>query len=79
MLTKQFWLDAVERAIRAAAASVSGVFVADATVATVSWEGVGVVAATAALVSLLLSVQGSRIGDPDSGSLVKDRRNGGDQ
>ncbi|OHU23386.1 hypothetical protein BKG77_06885 [Mycobacteroides chelonae] len=71
MLTKQFWLDAIERAVRATAASVGGVFVADATVATVSWQGVAVVAGTAALTSLLLSLQGARIGDPDSASLVK--------
>lgn len=71
MFTKQFWLDAVERAIRTAAQAAIGVLGVEAVgVLTTDWQGVTLAAIVAAIVSVLTSMGGSQRGDPDTATLI---------
>lgn len=77
MFTKAFWKGAVERMIRAAAATLSGVLLADGfNVADVEgWKGALVAAGVAAGTSLLMSLVAGTLpaGPEGSPSLVHDR------
>ncbi|UBU11590.1 holin [Nonomuraea gerenzanensis] len=75
MLTGLFWLDAVERMVRAAASS------ALATIGTgalgifdVAWSGVASIAGLAAVVSLLTSIVAGTGGDPATAGFTTDTR-----
>lgn len=75
LLTGLFWLDAVERMIRAAASS------ALATIGTgaigifdVAWSGVASIAGLAAAVSLLTSIVAGTTGDPTTAAFTVDTR-----
>lgn len=70
MLSKFFWADAVERAIKTAAQSAVGVFVADTTILSLDWEVAGGIVGTAALVSLLTSIASKPLGTPGTASAV---------
>lgn len=74
-MNKSFFLDLAERALRAGAAAVLGVFVAGQTVATVDWEQTVAIAGTAVLVSVCSSLAASRSGDNGSrnASFLKNR------
>lgn len=74
MYNRQFWLDTLERTIRA------GAFAAAAAVATpttlaqdVNWLVVGGTATTAALLAFLTSVGAGRVGDLGTASLLPKR------
>lgn len=71
VFTRKFWADAAERAIKTAAQSGIGVFVADVTVLSVDWEVAGAVVGTATLVSLLTSVASANLGQPGTASVVE--------
>ncbi|SHP54329.1 holin [Mycobacteroides abscessus] len=60
MYTLAFWRELGERALRAAAAALMGVFVGDKTVATVDWRFTAAAVATAVLVSVCSSLLASR-------------------
>lgn len=68
MFTKAFLRDLLERAIRAAAAALLGVFGAGATVANVDWQFIAVTVGTAALVSVSASLLASGRGAGTDGS-----------
>lgn len=75
LLTGLFWLDAVERMVRAAASS------ALATIGTgalgifdVAWSGVASIAGLAAAVSLLTSIVAGSKGDPVTAGFATDTR-----
>ena len=70
MFTKLFWADAVERAVKTAAQSAVGVFVADTTILSLDWAQAGGIVGTAALVSLLMSIASSNLGTPGTASAV---------
>ncbi|MBM7280376.1 holin [Gordonia rubripertincta] len=70
MFTKLFWADAVERAVKTAAQSAIGVFVADTTILSLDWEQAGGIVGTAALVSVLTSIASKQIGTPGTASAV---------
>lgn len=74
MWTALFWRRAAERAIRSAAAAAIALITAAAFVAdtVASWREVGIAAAVAAVVSVLTSLAGSQVGDPESPSLLRE-------
>lgn len=68
LLTTGWWADALERSIRAAAASALGMLGADQIgLLTAPWATVGSVAGMAALVSLLTSIAAGKVGPPTAG------------
>jgi len=72
MLTKQFWLDAFERALKTFAQVLLAVFLGDSTLNVVNftWTKSLSLAGTAAVVSLLTSVVSTRVSPDNSASLV---------
>jgi tetrahydromethanopterin S-methyltransferase subunit C len=65
-------VDAVERAVRTAAqAAVAVIGVSAAVVEDVDWRRVASSALLAAAVSLLTSIAGGAVGDPDTASLLR--------
>lgn len=72
LLTKAFWVAALERAVKTFAQTLVGLFVGDSTVTSVNWTSSLVVAATAAVVSLATSVASLGSGPTGSPSLVTD-------
>jgi hypothetical protein len=72
MFTRKFWEDAAERAIRAGAwAALSFLGVASQVNAlTVDWATTGGMFARGLLLSLLGSLVGSKVGDPDTAALL---------
>lgn len=69
--SKEFLVDTGERAVKTVSQSLVGLFVGNATFLTVDWKGALVTAGTAGLVSVLTSFASSRVGNPNSASLVK--------
>ena len=70
MFTIRFWRDTAERAVKTAAQSAVGLFVADQTVMSLDWSQAGAVVGTAAVVSVLTSIVSSGIGDKGTASAV---------
>jgi Putative lactococcus lactis phage r1t holin len=72
MFSKKFWADALERAIRTVAQSALALLVGAGPVGihVVNWQQVGSVAAPAGVISLLMSIVASGVGDKTSASLV---------
>ncbi|QSL99773.1 hypothetical protein SEA_ODAY_29 [Gordonia phage ODay] len=70
MFSAQFIKDAVERAVKTAAQSALGVFVADVTVVSVDWAATGAIVGTATLVSVLTSIASANFGTPGTASAV---------
>jgi Putative lactococcus lactis phage r1t holin len=73
VLTRAFWLDAAERAVRTAAQTALGVITAlgvSVGLLDVPWLLVASSSGLAALVSALMSVVGSQVGEPDTASLL---------
>lgn len=71
MRTKQFWVDAAERAIRTFAQALIGAITAGLVVTDAAqWKAAGIAAAVAALVSLLTSIAASGVGDQNTPSLL---------
>lgn len=70
LLSGDWWLDALERAARAAAGGALGVLSADqlAVIPGADWRLALVAAGGAAVVSLLVSVVAGRVGDPGTAS-----------
>ena len=72
MWTRDFWWQAGERAIRAAAACLAALLTVttfDPT-DTVSWRTALITAGMTGLVSLLLSIAAGRVGDPTDPSFI---------
>lgn len=70
MFTKQFALDALERAVKTFAQALVSVLAIGTPIFEIEWtSGLGI-AATAAVVSLLTSIASTGVGDSDSASLV---------
>ena len=75
MFTSLFWKLTAERAIKTFAQTLaSALAVGGVTLVTVNWSSALVIAGTAAAVSVLTSLGSSRIGTPDSPSVVRDGR-----
>lgn len=72
MWTKRFWLDAFERAIKTAAQGLVGAGITTAAVSDggVDWKWTFIGAGIAAGLSLLTSIAGSQIGNPESASML---------
>ncbi|QGJ87573.1 holin [Gordonia phage Faith5x5] len=70
MFSPQFIKDAAERAVKTAAQSALGVFVADVTVVSVDWAATGAIVGTATLVSVLTSIASANFGTPGTASAV---------
>lgn len=71
MRTKQFWLDAGERAVKTFAQAAVALLTASATgLLGVDWLQLFSVAGFAALVSLLTSIGSDQVGDSGTASLV---------
>lgn len=71
MRTRQFWIDTAERAVRTfAQALVAAITAGFVFTDSAAWGQALLVAAVAALVSVLTSVAGSAVGDPASPSLL---------
>lgn len=72
MFTIKFWKDAGERAIRTAAQALLALWATDVSgVLTVDWLQAGSVAALAGLMSVLMSIVATGVGDRESASLNK--------
>jgi hypothetical protein len=67
---KNFLFDLGERAVRAFAAALLGVFTASETVATIHWPAALAVAGTAALVSALMSLASIPVSGRNTASLL---------
>jgi len=70
MFTKGFAQDATERAVRTFCQTLIAAFGAGVTVASIDWQAALAIAGTAALLSILMSIVGSKTGSADSGSLL---------
>ena len=70
ILTREFVLDALERALKTAAQSLVALFVAGVTIMSVDWVDALAVSGTAALVSILTSVASSGRGVSTSASAL---------
>lgn len=71
MWTRKFWLDALERATRTGAQIIAIGWPASAAILdATNWKFLGVTAAGAAGLSLVMSLAGLKTGDPTSASLV---------
>jgi len=71
MLTPFFWIGLAERAVKSAAQAVLLVIGADKfDVLTADWELYAAAAASAAFLSSLTSLASTKVGDPDSPSVV---------
>lgn len=71
MFTAKFWRRTAERAVRAFAAALVGALTAGMALTDVAqWKAALITAGTAALVSVLMSLAGSKVGDPSSPSFV---------
>ena len=71
MRTRQFWTDALERAVRTFAQALVAAITAGFVVTSgAQWKAALITAAVAALVSALMSVGGSAVGDPASPSFL---------
>lgn len=70
MLSKTFFYDLAERAIKTAAQALLAVFVAGVTIMSVDWVDALAITGTAALVSVLTSIASAGVGSRDSASLV---------
>lgn len=72
MRTKKFWLDTAERVgVTFAQALIAGIGVDQVDIVTLDWPAILGIAATTALLSFLKSIAASRLGKPDSASLVE--------
>jgi hypothetical protein len=72
--TKDFWLDAGERALKTfAQVFLTFIVVGTTGVMDLDWVTAASVAAVAALASVLTSIVSEKVGDPDTASLI-DRR-----
>lgn len=71
MFTPRFWKRAFERAVRAFAAALVGALTAGmALTDAAQWKAALITAGTAGLVSVLMSLAGSKVGDSESPSFV---------
>lgn len=72
MRTREFWLDALERAVRTGAQAVLALWPTTAAVLDggTNWELIGYGSALAAGFSLLTSIVGSQVGNPTSASML---------
>jgi hypothetical protein len=72
MFTITFWKDAAERAIRTAAQALLALWATDvAGVLEVDWLQAGSVAALAALMSVLMSIVATNVGDHETADFNK--------
>lgn len=73
MMTAVFWRRAGERALRAAAACLSSLLILSTfdPLDLLDWRAALVAAAMAGVVSLLLSIAGSQVGDPTDPSFER--------
>jgi hypothetical protein len=72
MMSKQFWMDALERAIKTAV-QVAIPMVAATSLDAIDWKAAGLTIASAVLLSLFTSVLSSRVGSPADASMVTDK------
>ena len=71
MFSRMFLVNAAERALRAFAAALVGALTAGFVITDASqWKAALLTAAVAALTSVLMSLAGSKVGDPDSPALL---------
>lgn len=77
MLTKQFWTDALERAVRTFAQVILSLVTVDGatTELQANWTGILVSAGVAAALSLLMSVVASGTGNHQTAALVTPENN----
>lgn len=68
---KQFWLEALERAIKTAAQTAIAAFGTDKLVTTIDLKVMLAMVGTATLLSVLTSLASINIGKKDSASIVK--------
>ena len=72
MFTVKFWKDAAERAIRTAAQALLALWATDVSgVLEVDWVQAGSVAALAALMSVLMSIVATNVGDHETADFNK--------
>ena len=72
MFTVKFWRDAAERAIRTAAQALLALWATDVSgVLEVDWLQAGSVAALAALMSVLMSIVATNVGDHETADFNK--------
>lgn len=71
MWSKQWWLDVAERLLRTFAQTFLAVFIPNGITPVADWKTALISAGTAAVLSLLMSVAASGIGNPSSASLVR--------
>lgn len=71
MFTRNFVRQAIERAVKTAAQSALALLVVGGGLLDVDWTQVASVAGLAAVASVLTSVVGAGVGQPDSPSLVE--------
>ena len=72
MFTVKFWKDAAERAIRTTAQALLALWATDVSgVLEVDWVQAGSVAALAALMSVLMSIVATNVGDHESAEFGK--------
>ena len=72
MFTVKFWRDAAERAIRTAAQALLALWATDVSgVLEVDWVQAGSVAALAALMSVLMSIVATNVGDHETADFNK--------
>jgi hypothetical protein len=72
MMTKQFWMDALERMIKTAV-QVAIPMVTATALDAIDYKAAGLAVASAVLLSLFSSILSSRVGSPADASLITDK------
>lgn len=70
MRTKEFWLDTLERSLKTGAQVIIVAWPTTALLDSGSWQVIGITALGAMGLSLLTSIVGSSIGNPESASML---------
>lgn len=77
MWSKQYWLDVLERLLRTFAQTFLAVYVPNGLTSAADWKTSLIAAGTAAVMSVLMSLSATGIGNPSSASFVRVAPNAG--
>ncbi len=70
-MTKKYWLDVLERAVKTAAQTAIGVISTHTMIGDIDWPSILSITATSTIVSVLTSIVSSNFGESGTASILK--------